>query len=107
MGGFMSVRLALELPEKIAAAAPVAAQLAVALENETPLLPISIMIVNGTEDPIVPFDGGEVRLFSGGRSRGKGKLGSSRVVITRCIWGGRCSSKEARAPPTSLSSMRW
>ncbi|MFZ0548856.1 MAG: PHB depolymerase family esterase [Candidatus Promineifilaceae bacterium] len=69
-GGFMSIRLALELSDKIAAVAPVAAQLSVALEDESPQIPISMMLVNGTEDPIVPFDGGQVRLFSGGRSRG-------------------------------------
>ena len=70
-GGFMSVRLAMDLSDKIAAVAPVAAQLSVALEDKTPKLPISIMIVNGTEDPLVPFDGGHVRLFESGRSRGE------------------------------------
>lgn len=70
-GGFMSVRLALDLSEKIAAVAPVTAQLSVALEDQTPQHPISIMIINGTDDPIVPFDGGDIRLFESGRSRGE------------------------------------
>jgi polyhydroxybutyrate depolymerase len=70
-GGFMSVRLAIDLSEKIAAVAPVAAQLSVALEGKSPQLPIPIMIINGTEDPLVPFDGGDVRLFESGRSRGE------------------------------------
>lgn len=70
-GGFMSVRLALELPDKLAAVAPVTAQLSVPLAEQTPAQPISIMLVNGTDDPIVPFDGGTVRLFSFGRSRGE------------------------------------
>ena len=70
-GGFMSVRLAIDLSEKIAAVAPVAAQLSVALEGKTPQNPISIMIINGTDDPLVPFDGGHVRLFESGRSRGE------------------------------------
>ena len=70
-GGFMSVRLAMDLSDKIAAVAPVAAQLSVALEDNIPKLPISMMIINGTEDPIVPYDGGEVRLFESGRSRGE------------------------------------
>lgn len=70
-GGFMSVRLAIDLSEKIAAVAPVTAQLPKALEDKTPNLPVSIMVVNGTEDPIVPYDGGHVRLFDSGQSRGE------------------------------------
>lgn len=70
-GGFMSVRLAMDLSEKIAAVAPVAAQVSKALKDNRPKLPISIMIVNGTKDPLVPFDGGDLRLFGFGRSRGK------------------------------------
>ncbi len=70
-GGFMSIRLALDLTNKLAAVAPVTAQLSVALAEQTPAQPIAIMIMNGTADPIVPFDGGEVRLFEFGRSRGE------------------------------------
>lgn len=70
-GGFMSVRLAMDLSEKIAAVAPVAAQISKALEGKTPRLPISIMIVNGTKDSLVPFHGGHIRLFRFSRSRGE------------------------------------
>lgn len=70
-GGFMSFRLALDLTDKLAAVAPVTAQLSLALAEQTPPLPIAIMIMNGTADPIVPFDGGEVRLFEFSRSRGE------------------------------------
>jgi len=70
-GGFMSVRLAMDLSEKIAAVAPVAAQVSKALRDTTPKLPISIMLVNGTKDPLVPFNGGDLRLFGFGRSRGE------------------------------------
>ena len=67
----MSVRLAMDLSEKIAAVAPVAAQVSKALRDTTPKLPISIMLVNGTKDPLVPFNGGDLRLFGFGRSRGE------------------------------------
>ncbi len=70
-GGFMSVRLAMDLSEKIAAVAPVAAQISKAIRDKRPELPISIMIINGTKDPLVPFDGGHIRLFRFGRSRGE------------------------------------
>ncbi len=69
-GGFMSVRLAMDLSDKIAAIAPVAAQISKELENKKPKNPISVMITNGTKDPLVPFDGGHIRIF-GGRSRGE------------------------------------
>ncbi|WP_420629485.1 alpha/beta hydrolase family esterase [Candidatus Leptofilum sp.] len=70
-GGFMSVRLALELTNKLAAVAPVTAQLSVALAEQEPSQPISIMLVNGTADPLVPFDGGDVKIVKFGRSRGE------------------------------------
>ena len=70
-GGFMAVRLAMDLPQKIAAVAPVAAQIPVVLQDRKPARPISVMIVNGTNDPIVPFNGGHVRLFRFGHSRGR------------------------------------
>ncbi|MCB9418301.1 MAG: esterase [Ardenticatenaceae bacterium] len=70
-GGFMSFRLAIDLSDKIAAIAPVTAQLSAALENQSPQNPISVMLINGTADPLVPYDGGEVRVFDFGRSRGE------------------------------------
>ncbi len=41
--GFMSVRLALDLSDKIAAIAPVTAQLPVVLKNKTPKKPITVV----------------------------------------------------------------
>lgn len=70
-GGFMTVRLAMDLSEKIAAVAPVAASISNAIKGRTPKLPISIMIVNGTKDPVVPFEGGLVGLSKFGKSRGE------------------------------------
>lgn len=70
-GGFMSVRLAMDLSDKIAAVAPVAASISKAIKKKTPKLPISIMFVNGTDDPVVPFEGGVVGLFKFGRGRGE------------------------------------
>lgn len=69
-GGFMSIRLAMDLSHKIAAIAPVTAQISQALADKTPALPTSVMIINGTADPLVPFEGGELKLFKRGRSRG-------------------------------------
>ncbi len=70
-GGFMSYRLALERSDKIAAVAPVTSQIPKPMADRRPQHPISIMVVNGTDDPIVPYQGGHVRLVKWGRSRGE------------------------------------
>jgi polyhydroxybutyrate depolymerase len=70
-GGFMSYRLAMDLSDKIAAIAPIAAQVSKSIMGKTPERPISVMIINGTDDPLVPYNGGHVRLFRFGRSRGE------------------------------------
>lgn len=69
-GGFMSFRLAMDLSDRLVAIAPVTAQVSLAISNKVPRHPISVMIINGTEDPLVPFKGGHVRIGKWGRSRG-------------------------------------
>jgi len=62
-GGFMSQRLACALSGRLAAAASVAAMMpAPLLADCRPSSKISILIMNGTEDPLVPYGGGKVRL---------------------------------------------
>ena len=77
-GGHMAFRLALEAPSRFRAVAAVSANLP-ASENFK-CKPAghgtsSIMIMNGTKDPLNPFDGGEVELFGMFR---RGKVRSSR-----------------------------
>lgn len=60
-GGMMSYRIGLELPEKVAAIAPVVASLPEPLASKTfKDIPVPVVIVNGTDDPLVPWNGGEV-----------------------------------------------
>jgi polyhydroxybutyrate depolymerase len=65
-GGFMAFRLALEAPSRFRAVAAVSANMQTP-ENfkckPTGYGTSSVMIMNGTGDPLVPFDGGEVNLF--------------------------------------------
>lgn len=71
-GGHLAYRLALEMPERIAAIAAVAANLP-ADENCDCVKsdrPVPVLILNGTRDPINPFNGGNVRLF-GFANRGR------------------------------------
>jgi len=56
-GGMMTYRLACELSDKIAAAAPVAG--ALNLDNCHPAHPVSMIIFHGTADEHVLYDGGE------------------------------------------------
>ncbi len=70
-GGFFSNRLACELSDRIAAIASVAATMPEPLASEcNPARPISVLYIQGTEDPLVPIDGGKIG-FRRGRSLGR------------------------------------
>ena len=78
-GGFMAFRLALEAPSRFRAVAAVSANVHTPDNFKCKPAPngtSSVLIMNGTEDPLVPFDGGEVSLF--GFSYKYGKVRSSR-----------------------------
>ena len=65
-GGSMALRLALEAPARFRAVAAVSASVPTPdnFKCRTPgQSASSVMIMNGTKDPIVPFEGGEVSLF--------------------------------------------
>jgi len=67
-GGFFSLRLACELSSKITAVAAVAATLPQNLSDHChPQKPVSILLIHGTDDPLVPASGGVV----GGRIGGE------------------------------------
>ncbi len=93
-GAMMSYRLGLEAPEKIAAIAPVVGALPENLakqwaENKRRFDPLPAIIFNGTDDPLVPFDGGEVHLL-------RKKLGTViSVADTVQLWAARngCTAK--------------
>jgi polyhydroxybutyrate depolymerase len=60
-GAMMSYRLALELPEKIAAIAPVAGAMPTDLAPfNMSAEPVSVCAISGTKDPLVPWNGGVV-----------------------------------------------
>ncbi|HRI78635.1 MAG TPA: PHB depolymerase family esterase [Cyclobacteriaceae bacterium] len=60
-GAMMSLHLAHTLSDKIRAIAPVCGNIA---ENQSkeyrPKNPVAVLVINGTEDPLVPYDGGFV-----------------------------------------------
>lgn len=57
-GGLMALRLAVELPDKIAAVAVVAASMPDQSECQKPTKPISILFMDGTNDNHLPYNGG-------------------------------------------------
>jgi polyhydroxybutyrate depolymerase len=60
-GGLMSYRLALEIPQKITAIAAFNANFYKESECKNTNIPIPVMIVNGTKDKFMPFDGGKTK----------------------------------------------
>ncbi len=58
-GGMMSYRLACDLPDRIVAIAPVVGNVPSAVPCK-PAHPISVLAINGTADPLVPYNGGQV-----------------------------------------------
>lgn len=63
-GGFMSMRLACHLSDRIAAVGVVTAQMSVDLVDTcAPQDPVGILMMNGTDDPLVPYEGGYVKVF--------------------------------------------
>src|SRR3989304_2716891 len=71
-GAFMSQRLAVELSDRIAAIAPVVGGMAPRLRERTPKTPVSVLVMNGTDDPLVPSQGGPGAGTPGGTTSGGG-----------------------------------
>lgn len=63
-GGMMTYRLACEITDKITAAATIISNMPENIYNNCkPGKTLPIMIVNGTDDPLVPYEGGEVTVL--------------------------------------------
>lgn len=60
-GAIMAYRLACELAHKITAIAPVDGNIPYLLLNEcSPTEPVSVLAINNVNDPLVPYEGGEI-----------------------------------------------
>ncbi|MEP6924522.1 MAG: PHB depolymerase family esterase [Pyrinomonadaceae bacterium] len=72
-GAIFSHYLAANMSEKIAAIAPVAGGIAEPFDQQFKLKePVSVFVIQGTSDPLVPYNGGEIASkISFGKSRGK------------------------------------
>jgi len=91
-GGFMSGLLACERSDRIAAVAIVGASLSeTAAANCHPAKAISVMIVQGTEDPLVPLSGGAL-----GRNGARGVVLSHEAAVQRFVQADHCAGKPAK-----------
>ncbi len=64
-GGFFCQRLAVEMTDQFAAVASIISSLPEKLAQAKPKPhPISVLLMNGTSDPLVPYEGGEVSIRS-------------------------------------------
>lgn len=57
-GGHLALRLAIERPDLVAAIAPIAAAMPAASACPKPTAAVNVLLINGTEDPFLPFNGG-------------------------------------------------
>ncbi len=86
-GAFMSMKLACELSGKIAAIAAVAGTMdTVSASICQPSLPVSVMLIQGTSDPLVPFEGGELK------SKAAGTILSHKETIKHWVKINNCTS---------------
>jgi len=80
-GAIMTLRLALEMQPAPAAVAAVAGTMAAKSECTGAPRPVSVLLIHGTQDPLVPYTGGGVGL---GERRDRGSVVS--VAATRDFW---------------------
>ncbi len=86
-GGMMTLRLGCELSSKLAAIAPVIANIPQnIIGNCRPSSPLSVLLMNGTHDPLVPWNGGEVKFFR----RKMGKVVSTRETVKFWVEHNQC-----------------
>jgi polyhydroxybutyrate depolymerase len=90
-GGMMSYRLACQLSHKIAAIAAVTASMSETFSYK-PSVPVSILIINGTDDPLVPYHGGTIQFMR----RTHGKVLSTADTFSFWKKHNKCSSNRLR-----------
>jgi polyhydroxybutyrate depolymerase len=110
-GGFMSLRLALESPARFRAVAAVSANVPAAdnFKCKPAEQGTSVMIMNGTQDTIVPYGGGEVELW--GMFFQNGQVRSSEESAQYFVTQNKLPLQEKpEVPPsatTNLQRMQW
>jgi polyhydroxybutyrate depolymerase len=109
-GGMMAFRTVLERPGIFAAAAGVMASLPESLEFDyADAGPIPVLFVNGTADPVLPYNGGEVRI----QRQTYGRVRPVQEAVDFWVQRNRCENPPAREVPEQtpseegLSVVKW
>ncbi len=76
-GGLMVLRLALEAPDLVVAVASVVAAMAADSECSAMNQAVSVLFMNGTADPLVPYEGGQIS----GKDIGRGTVLSTDASV--------------------------
>ncbi len=88
-GGFLCHRLAAERSETFAAIAPVAAGMGIPIGSTfEPKEPVSVVLMNGTDDPLVPYKGGRMGVKDRGEIIGVDEIVKKWVAKNGCEKGG-------------------
>lgn len=88
-GGFMAQLLAARLSDRIVAIAPVAAGMGPSVAASLrPDQPVSVLVINGTADPLVPYGGGSV-------ARDRGTTIPTEEIVTNWAAANRCTAAPA------------
>ena len=98
-GGQMAIRLALEAPDLVDAVAPVIASLPTEANMDCRIsgVPVSILFMNGTADPMNPYEGGDVELYGVWGNRG-----AVRSSIDSAAWFARLAGYAGRPERATL-----
>ncbi|MEE9303706.1 MAG: PHB depolymerase family esterase [Thiotrichaceae bacterium] len=92
-GGMMTLRLGCELSSKLAAIAPVIANIPQNIIGKCkPDSPLPVLIMNGTNDPLVPWNGGDVKFFR----KKMGKVVSTRETVKFWVKHNQCNPVPSR-----------
>ena len=90
-GAIMAYRLACELSHKIAAISPVAGNIPYLLVHEcSPIRHVSVLAINNVNDPLVPYEGGNI--YTGVRKLNLGKVISTDETIGFWVNRNQCSA---------------
>jgi polyhydroxybutyrate depolymerase len=114
-GGSMAIRLALEAPDLVRAVAAVAASVPAEqnLGCRVSGLPVSILFMNGTADPMNPYDGGDVVLYGVWGNRGPvlSAVDSARLFATLAGYRGEPKREVVadrdRSDGSTVERLRW
>ena len=88
-GGMMTLRLGCEISSKIAAIAPVVASIPKNIIGTCkPDAPLPVLLINGTDDPLVPYNGGYVHFFR----KEMGEVVSTEETVSFWVRRNRCNT---------------